>query len=106
MKQISIIFSIWIVTTFVLAGCATKLSEKASLVQVADSNMIKDCIFLGDVHGSSGWGGGAASQGMQNSRNEAQEKAYLLNASHIVWVNISGGYSPFAVGKAYKCTKE
>ena len=105
MKRIFIISKILFVTTFILSGCSTTLSQNASLVQVADSNMVKNCKFLGDVQGSSGWGGLAASQGMQNSRNEAQEKAYLLGASHIAWVNISGGYSPFAVGKAYQCTK-
>ncbi|ASP48213.1 hypothetical protein B5D82_10860 [Cognaticolwellia beringensis] len=65
--------------------------------------MIMGCVFLGDVHGSSGWGGLASSQGMQNSKNEALEKASDLGATHIVWSNISGGYSPSAFGKAYKC---
>ncbi len=86
-----------------ISGCATNLSSSGLMVKPADSSMVENCIFLGDVQGSSGWGGLAASQGMKNSRNEAQESAAQLGATHIVWANISGGYVPSAFGKAYKC---
>lgn len=88
-----------------VSGCATSLSPKASFVQSADSRMVEDCIFLGDVHGSSGWGGLAASQGMINSRNETLEQAARIGATHVVWGNITGGFSPSAYGKAYNCSK-
>jgi Domain of unknown function (DUF4156) len=84
-------------------GCATTLSPAAQNIRPADYSMVKDCTFLGDVQGSSGWGNLAASQGMQNAKNEAKEQAAQLGATHIVWENIVGGYSPFATGKAYKC---
>lgn len=87
-----------------LAGCATGLSRQAQAVQAADERMVSKCTFLGEVQGSSGWGNLAASAGMQNARNEAQEKAAQIGATHIVWMNIAGGFSPFAVGRAYKCS--
>jgi hypothetical protein len=67
--------------------------------------MVAGCTFLGQVQGSSGWGNLAASQGMENARNEAQEQAAELGATHVVWSNVSGGYSPYATGRAYRCEK-
>ena len=95
------ILTVLIITN--LAACTTTLSSRASSVITADNSMVLDCKFLGETQGSSGWGNIAASQGMQNARNEAQEKAAELGATHIVWITISGGYSPFAVGRAYQC---
>lgn len=87
----------------ILIGCATTLSKSAAEVKDADMKMVETCQFLGDVHGSSGWGNLAASTGMQNAKNEAREKAASMEASHIVWTGIAGGYSPYISGKAYLC---
>jgi hypothetical protein len=72
-------------------------------VQEADSQMIAGCKYLGDVQGSSGWGNLAASAGMENAKNEARDSAAKLGATHVVWNNITGGYSPYVSAKAYKC---
>jgi hypothetical protein len=65
--------------------------------------MVTSCKYVGEVQGSSGWGNLAASAGMENAKNEARENAAKLGATHIVWGNIAGGYSPYVSGKAYKC---
>ena len=65
--------------------------------------MVASCKYLADVQGSSGWGNLAASAGMENSKNEARENAAKLGATHVVWNQVSGGYAPYATGKAYKC---
>lgn len=102
-------YSCAFVATFVfaislaIAGCAIAPTAAASRVQEADSQMVLSCKYVGDVQGSSGWGNLAASAGMENAKNEAREKAAQLGATHVVWVNITGGYSPYASGKAYKC---
>lgn len=88
---------------FLLGGCATTSSISAQRVKVADAPEVSGCKFLKDVHGSSGWGNLAASTGMENAKNEALEQAASAGATHIVWTNIVGGYSPFATGKAYRC---
>jgi hypothetical protein len=93
-----------LIFSVLVTGCATSLSKEGHSVQAADERMVANCTFLGEVQGSSGWGNLAASQGMQNARNEAQEEAAKLGATHVVWMNIAGGYSPFAVGRAYKCS--
>jgi hypothetical protein len=85
------------------AGCATTLSPAAARIRPADQFIVVGCTFVGDVIGSSGWGNLAASQGMQNAKNEGLEQAAAMGATHVVWVNIADGYSPYANGKAYKC---
>jgi hypothetical protein len=81
-------------------GCATTPSASAAKVADADENMV------GQVQGSSGWGGLAASTGMENAKNEAREKAAQLGATHIVWQAISGNYTPYVTGHAYSCTNK
>ena len=86
-----------------LIGCATAPSAAAARVQEADAQMVAACQYLGDVQGSSGWGNLAASAGMENAKNEARDSAAKLGATHIVWNNITGGYSPYVSAKAYRC---
>lgn len=92
-----------LVMCFSLSSCATTLGPAARGITAADDKMVAGCKFVGDVQGSSGWGNLAASTGMENSKNEALEKAATVGATHIVWANVQGGFSPFAHGKAYRC---
>lgn len=87
------------------AGCATSRSIGASRIREADIATVSGCKYLGEVHGSSGWGNLAASVGMENAKNEAIERASELGGTHIVWNQIAGGYSPFVSGKAYYCVE-
>jgi len=86
-----------------LPGCETTPSTEAAKVSDADEKAVVDCRFVGEVQGSSGWGNLAASTGMENAKNEAREKAAKLGATNVVWQSISGGYSPYASGRAYAC---
>lgn len=94
-----------IILTLIISGCATSRSVGASRIQEADSATVSGCKYLGEVHGSSGWGNLAASVGMENAKNEAWERASELGATHIVWNQIMGGYSPSVSGKAYLCER-
>ena len=89
--------------TCMLAGCASTPSPAAMHVRDADEAMVTACRYLGEVQGSSGWGNLAASTGMENSKLHARERAASLGASHIVWTSVTGGYSPYATGRAYVC---
>ena len=91
--------------TLVISGCATSRSIGASRIREADIATVSGCKYLGEVHGSSGWGNIAASVGMGNAKNEACERASELGATHIVWNQIAGGYSPYVSGKAYLCVE-
>jgi hypothetical protein len=92
-----------VVAAFTLAACATTLSTDARRIIPADEKMVAGCTFVGDVQGSSGWGNAVATTGMENAKNEALEKAAAFGATHILWTNVTGGYSPYAHGRAYKC---
>jgi LDH2 family malate/lactate/ureidoglycolate dehydrogenase len=96
-----LLFSIVII--LMVSGCATTLTPSAARIMDADMKVTENCQFVGDVHGSSGWGNLAASTGMENAKNEAKEKAAAMGATHIVWTGMAGGYSPYASGKAYLC---
>jgi hypothetical protein len=92
-----------VATYLILSGCATTSSSHAMKIKDADAKIIENCRYLGDVYGSSGWGNLAASTGIQNAKNEAREQAVTLGATHIVWTNVAGGYSPYVSGRAYRC---
>ncbi len=105
-KKVMLLLALFLTIFFltsVLSGCATTPSPRALSIQDADYRKVENCQFIGDVHGSSGWGNLAASTGIQNAKNEAREQAAAMGATHIVWVQVAGGYSPYAVGKAYRC---
>lgn len=84
-----------------LSGCTT-LSAKAKTIHDADPQMVQGCQFLGDVQGSSEWGG-PSSIAKENARNEALEKAASLNATHIYWIQFTIPPNPSYYGRAYKC---
>lgn len=94
-----------ILASLALAGCATTLSKTGKQVQVSDQQTVRGCALVATVQGSSGWGNLAASAGMHNAKVEARDKAGAMGATHIVWASIQGGYSPCAVGDAYRCPR-
>jgi len=86
-----------------VTGCATTLSPAAQRVQVAEDSQVTRCRFVSDVEGSSGFGNVAASTGIQNSKNEALEKAASIGATHVVWTHTTGYMGSTARGRAYQC---
>ena len=92
-----------LIVTSVICGCTTTLSKKASLVREAKEYSVEDCEFLGTVQGWSGWGDRVEGVGIHNARNQALERAASLGATHIVWVDIRGGFAPVARARAYNC---
>jgi hypothetical protein len=98
--QLHLIRLVAIAVFVALGGCMA--SRAAQTVKDADERMVANGQYLGEVHGTSGWGNIAASQGIENAQNEAREQAAKMGATHIVWTNTVGGYSPFVSGRAYK----
>ena len=86
-----------------VAACATSRSQAAMRVQEADASVVAGCTFLGEVSGTSGWGGLAASTGIENAKNQALDQAAKKGATHVVWNALAGGWGPSASGKAYRC---
>ncbi|MBT2144199.1 DUF4156 domain-containing protein [Rhodanobacter sp. LX-100] len=102
----NVVLCIAVTACLVCQSCATTPSASALRVADADQSMVAGCKFVGEIQGSSGWGGVAASTGMENARNEAREKAAKLGATNIVWQSIAGGYAPYVSGRAYSCRND
>jgi hypothetical protein len=83
--------------------CSCGLSPAAKSILDADDHLVANCKFLGNVHGSSGWGGFAQGAGIENAKNGAREDAAKLGATHVVWVSESGGLIPTGSARAYQC---
>ncbi|MDD2341570.1 MAG: hypothetical protein PHV54_01600 [Tolumonas sp.] len=86
----------------ILSGCAA--SPKYAVLD-ADENMVKSCVFVESVSGTSGVGGLFASQGVSSAKNEAKSQAASAGATHIVWSSVSGGMTASVSGNAYRCSK-
>ena len=88
-----------------LPGCASIRSEAAAKVRDADEKTVANCVYLGDVSGSSGATaiGIANDTSVGNAQNDAAEKAASMGATHVVWGRFSGGPSTTIQGRAYKC---
>lgn len=85
----------------VLAGCA---STTPVAVKPATPAQVASCAYLDDVIGTSGWYGLMASQGAENARAEAINRAAQLGATHLVWSEPSVRYgSTSTSAKAYRC---
>jgi hypothetical protein len=89
-----------------LVGCATtvSMSEQAlQIKEIARAVANDKCQFLGVVSGSSGWGGAAAATGVMNAKAEALNEAAEKDATHIAWIEISGGFTTSVKAHAYRC---
>jgi hypothetical protein len=91
------------VVVITLTGCAVPLNPAAMQIRDATDETVRGCKFVGRVKGTSGWGNKVSDVGIENSKNEARTKAAKLGATHIVWRSMSGQFSSFAEGEAFKC---
>ncbi|AZZ36185.1 hypothetical protein CIK05_05040 [Bdellovibrio sp. qaytius] len=93
-----------------LSGCATAIThEAAHIVQVNENekNQVKDCKTLGQVTGTSSYGGLFMQEaGKSYAKNQAINDAANMGATHVMWTLAEGGFfGGHAAGVAYKCPK-
>lgn len=86
-----------------LGGCAVTPSREALSVRDADAAMVTGCQYVGNVTGTSGWGGLASGAGIANARNEARTQAATLGANFVVWESLQNSWTPTVDGDAYRC---
>lgn len=88
----------------VLALLAAFAAGNASaLPHEAHHEAVKHCHFLGNVHGSSGYG--KHPDWKHLAKHRALVKAEKLGGTHVVWHSIrhTGSFNGVADGKAYAC---
>ena len=57
-------------------------------IRIADDNTVKNCEFLGNIRGTSHFGGKLGGErGLLRAKSEATEQAKSMGATHIVWGN-------------------
>lgn len=88
-----------------LAACATAKSKKVqdTYLDTDMADMVKECEYLGEVKGWSGWGGVAQQWGVRNAKNSAKNKAAELGATHIIWTSGDISRSVTVRGDAHRC---
>lgn len=86
-----------------IALLAAASAKPYEAVLDADEKAVQSCTYVGDVEGTSGWGGLAGSYGVKRARIAAKKRAVKLGATHVVWTTVVGGYAPSASGRAYRC---
>lgn len=90
-----------------LAGCATSLSQRASMVRWTERREdVAGCRFLGVVDGTSRQTG-IANEGIgrNNARNEALEEAARRGATHVRWIGNDESFSAIRVtAETYDCS--
>lgn len=89
-----------------LNACATSVGSSTGNngVQIALRDDVRNCKFLGDVHGVSSFYGVFAAPALESSRQAAMEQAQMLGATHVVWDTTNTNYGSTSInGNAYKC---
>jgi hypothetical protein len=89
-----------------IAGCAAGVGSMPppAGITVADSKMVANCTYVGDVHGTSPFYGVFVNTALTQTRQVAMEEAVKLGATHVVFTSTSTGYgSTAASGQAYRC---
>lgn len=97
-----------IAISLVLTGCALSPSKESLRVQEVTDEYIQsrgDCVFLTTKIRNSGWGGMMANIGLENAQIAVKGDAGEIGGTHIVWIDLSTGFSPSATAKIYKCGK-
>lgn len=64
------------------------------------------CRFITTVSAKSGWGGLAANKGIRNATKATLKKAANAGATHVVWVDVHGGFMPGVSARAYDCRSQ
>ena len=88
-----------------LFACSSQeINKTPEGMRVATVESVKECRFLGDVHGVSSLYGIFAEVALSKSRQQAFDQARELGANTVVWQPFSTQYGSTSVhGNAYKC---
>ena len=97
MKQLGCILLLMLT----LAACATAKAKKIqdTYLDTDMADMVKECEYLGEVKGWSGWG----KWGLGSAKNSAKNRAAELGATHIIWISGEMSRSFTVRGDAYRC---
>jgi hypothetical protein len=83
---------------------AAQAAPPADIIIVKDEATVATCEFLGEVKGSSAWGGLVTNMAYNHARDALKKRAGRLGATHVVLLDSSSGPAGSnMLGNAYKC---
>jgi len=108
MKTLKLTIIVTAITATQLSGCVTtRLNDGAAAVRVtSNSDVIKDCTYIGFVEGKDHFNGGMFGQGAaeENAIRRIRNEAQAMGADTIDLSMKSTGFSGSALrGEAYRC---
>lgn len=90
----------------VLAGAA-HAETPSEVIIVKDEASVAGCEFLGEVKGSSAWGGMVTNMAYNRAPDTLKKRARALGATHVVLLDSSSGaMGSNMLGNAYKCPRK
>jgi len=103
----TILAALSIFTLLFIIGCAGLSPEGARVRLTNNPDVVKDCTFVANVKGKSGWGGPAGGQiGEDQVEIKMKNQTATIGANTLYLISSkAGGYggSSRGVGEAYRC---
>jgi len=86
------------------SASAAKAEPAPDVIIVKDEASVTTCKFLGEVKGSSAWGGLVTNMAYNRARDTLKKRARSLGGTHVVLLDSSSGpMGSNMLGNAYKC---
>lgn len=96
-------FIVTLLAVVLVTGCAASYSPEAQKVREAHESEVRECERIGEVYGHASGFHWSSGEAMQSARNQALERAYERNATHLVWRHAEDSITPEVEGIAYRC---
>jgi len=97
---IMMILSTHLSCTFFISPREQRIKDVQRALIETDERVVKDCQYLGTVHGTVDVGNTLLFYSKERCRNKAKQNAAVLGATHIVWLYT---HKTSAAALAYKC---
>lgn len=91
---------------FSITGCVSSRStqELSGEVVISNKDMVHNCTYISDIHGSSALYGMFATAGISGARSAAINQAKQLGATHVTVDSVEAVYGSTTVNaSAYRC---
>lgn len=107
-QKVKSIISVSLPVIFLTACVTVSLSSEGSQVRLtSNSEVVRSCLYIGQVQGTDHMNGGLAGQGAaeENAMREIRNRGAQMGADTVHLVTSTTGFSGAAVrGEAYKCS--
>jgi hypothetical protein len=101
----SLVLAVLCALVFLLIiGCAGLSPEGARVRLTNNPDVVKDCTFIANVRGTSGWGGAAGgSIGDRQVETKMKNQTAKIGGNTLFLIYSKTGFTPRGVGEAYRC---